>query len=155
MEQFGVGEKQGGIPAKQHQTGNQARVGIALGIVKALDPLRLPQHGGIRTPAIPQKFNDCDQDGQTNTFDCAKHRHADSADDRQPELPALYAIDASQVSDFDQANGRCDDHRSQGAVGQVAQQVGSQHQQQRNGQRADHTGHLGFRAGGFGHGRAR
>ena len=152
IEQFGVGEKQRRIPAKQHQAGDKARVGITLDVVVALDPLGLPQHRGIRPPAIPQKFDDGDHDGQPDALDRTEHGHADGADDRQPELPALDAINAPQVGDFNQADGRRDHDRCQCAAGQTLQQVRRHHQQQGNGQRADNPGQLGFGACGFGHG---
>ena len=77
------------------------------------------------------------------------------ADDRQPELPALDAIDSSQVGDLDQADGRGDHDCSQCAGGQMPEQVRRHHQQQGNSERADDSGQLGSGARGLGHGGAR
>jgi hypothetical protein len=84
--------------------------------------------------------------------DRAKYGHADCTDDREPELPALDAIDSSQVGDLDQADGRCDHDRSECAGGQILQQVRGHHQQQGNRKRTNDSGQLGFGARGLGHG---
>ncbi|MNT19945.1 hypothetical protein D3C72_1552330 [compost metagenome] len=114
-EQFGVGEKQGGIPAKQDQAGDQACVGVAFDVVVALDPIGAAQYRGVRAPAVPEEFNDGNHDGQADALDGAEHGHADGTDNRQPAFPALDAIDPAQVGDFDQANGRGDHDCRQGA----------------------------------------
>src|SRR5262249_36027668 len=81
---------------EQHQAGNQARVGITGDVVIALDAVGAAQNGGMRPPAVPQEFDDGHHDGEPDARDRAQHRHADEADDRQPELPALDAPDAAR-----------------------------------------------------------
>ncbi len=93
-------------------------------------------------------------DRQADARNRAQHGHADEADDRQPEFPALDAIDATQVGDLDQADGRSDHDRSQCAGGQILQQVRRHHQQQGDRERADDAGQLGSGARGLGHGGA-
>src|SRR5215471_17495016 len=81
FEQPGVGEEQGRVPAKEDQSGYLARVGIACDIVVALDAFSAAQHCKVRTPAIPQKLDDGDDDRQAYTRNCTKHRDAHQADD--------------------------------------------------------------------------
>ncbi|MNL41536.1 hypothetical protein D3C87_1639480 [compost metagenome] len=95
MEQFGVGKKQRSIPAKQNQARDKTRIGITLDVMVALHTRGTPQDRRVRPPAIPEEFDDRNQDGQADTLDRAKHGHPDGADNRQPELPALNAINAS------------------------------------------------------------
>ncbi len=57
-----------------------------------------------------------------------QYRHADEADDGEPELPALNAIDAPQIADFDQSDGRRDDDSGQCRAGQMLQQVWRSHE---------------------------
>ena len=82
MEQLGVGEEQGRIPAKQDQAGDQAGIGIALDVVVALDALGASQNRGVRAPAVPQEFDDGNHDRQADARNRAQHRHADRTDDR-------------------------------------------------------------------------
>ncbi|MCY1455704.1 hypothetical protein D9M71_728570 [compost metagenome] len=81
-EQFGVGEEQGRIPAKQDQAGGQVCVGVAFDVVVALDPVGAAQYGGVRAPGVPEELDDRDHDGQADAFDRAEHGHADRADNR-------------------------------------------------------------------------
>ena len=94
-------------------------------------------------------------DGKPDAGDHAEHGHADEAGDRQPEFPSLDAVDAPEVGDLEQADGRGDHHRGQRAGGQVLQQVRRRQKQHRDGERADDAGQLGAGAGGFGDRRAR
>src|SRR5512139_453550 len=155
VEQFGVGEEQRRIPAEQDQAGDQARAGIALDVVVALDALRTSEDGRVRAPAVPQEFDHGDHDRQADAGNRAEHRHADGADDGQPELPALDAQDPAQVGDLDQADGGSDHDGGQRAGGQVLQQVGRHHQQQGHAQRADDAGQLAAGARCFCDGGAR
>ena len=96
LEQLGVGEEQRCIPAKQHQTGDLPRVGIAFDVVVARDAVGAAQHRGMRPPAVPQEFDDRDDDRQADAGDGAENGNADEADDRQPEFPTLDAKDADR-----------------------------------------------------------
>jgi hypothetical protein len=82
MEQLGVGEKQGRIPAKQDQPRDESRVRIARDVMVALDALGASQNRGVWAPAIPQEFDDGNRDGEADALDRAQHRHADCTDDR-------------------------------------------------------------------------
>jgi hypothetical protein len=62
MEQLGISEKQGRIPAKQDQAGNLLGIRIARDVVVALDALDASQNRGVRPPAIPQEFDDGNDD---------------------------------------------------------------------------------------------
>ena len=64
-------------------------------------------------------------------------------------------MDALQVLELEEADGRGNHHGGQRAAGQVGQQVRRHHQQQGDGERADDAGDLGLRAGGLGDRRAR
>ena len=151
VEQLSVGEKQRRIPAKQDQAGNAARVGIARDVMITLDAVGASQDRAVRTPGIPQEFDDGNHNGQSDTWNRTQRSDPDCADDRQPEFPALDAIDSPQVGDLDQADGRCDHDRSQCAGRQILQQIRRNHQEQGYSQRADDSGHLGSGAGGLGH----
>ncbi|MNF93354.1 hypothetical protein D3C84_760260 [compost metagenome] len=112
---FGVGEKQWGVPAEQDQAGDSVGVGVAFDVVVALYAIGAAQYGRVWAPGVPEEFDDRNHDGQADAFDGAEHGHADGADDRQPAFPALDAIDPAQVGDLDQADGRGDHDRRQGA----------------------------------------
>ena len=79
LEQFGVGEEQRRVPAKQDQAGDPAGIGIARDVVVALDAVGAPEHRGVRTPAVPQEFDDGDHDGQADARNRAQHRDAGEA----------------------------------------------------------------------------
>ena len=77
------------------------------------------EHGILWSPAIPQELNYCDGDGDADTGNHAKCSNADKTHNRQPKFPLLNAKDATQVSEFEQPNGRCDYNRGQRAAGQI------------------------------------
>ena len=154
MEQFGVGEEQRRIPAKQDQAGDQAGIGITLDVVIALQALGATQDRGVRPPAVPQELDHGNHDRQPDAGNRAQHRDADRTDDRQPELPALDAKDSREVGDLDEANGRGDHDCSQCTGGQMSQEVRRHQQQQGHAERADDAGQLGSGTCGFSHGRA-
>src|SRR6185295_20275761 len=118
VKQLGVGEEERRIPAEQHQAGYEPRTRIAFDVVVAADAVDSAQHRVVRSPAVPQKFDDRDDDRQADAWNRSERSNANEADDRQPELPALDAETA----------------------GQVFQEIGSQQQQQGNGQGANHAG---------------
>ena len=91
--------------------------------------------------------HDCQADARNR----AQHGHADEAADGQPEFPPLDAIDATQVGDLDQADGRGDHDGCQRAAGQMLEQVRRRHQQQGDRERADDACQLGSGARGLGH----
>ena len=109
----------------------------------------------MRTPAVPQEFDDGDEDRETNAGDHPEYRDTNEANDRQPELPALDAIDPPEVGDLDQADGGGDDDGSERRIRQVLQQVRRDHEQQGDCDRTDDVRQLGAGAGGLGHRRAR
>ena len=82
------------------------------------------------------------QDRQADAGNRAEHRHADGTGDREPEFPALNAIDPAQVGELEKPDGRCDHDRCQRAGGQVLQQIRRHHQQQGDGERPDDAGQL-------------
>jgi hypothetical protein len=59
----------------------------------------------VGTPAIPEEFDDGDDDSQRDARDCAQNRHAPKTKHRQPKFPSLYAKDADEIVDFDEPNG--------------------------------------------------
>ena len=83
-------------------------------------------------------------DRQADSGDGTEHGHADEADDRQPEFPALNAIDPAEVGHFDQADRRGDDDGGQRGSRQVLQEIGRSDQQRGNAERADDAGQPGF-----------
>src|SRR4029078_1227431 len=62
LKQFRIGEKQGRIPTKEHKTGDETRLRLAANVMIALDALCSAKDGGMRSPGIPEKFNDCEDD---------------------------------------------------------------------------------------------
>jgi len=64
------------------------------------------------TPTVPKEFNDGDYDRYGDAWDSTKHGHPYEADNRQPELPTLDAVDADKVGDLDQADCRRDNDSS-------------------------------------------
>src|SRR5262249_56050201 len=115
LEQLGIGEEQGRIPAEQDQAGYEPRMWVARDVVIAADTVHSAQHGEVRPPSVPEKLDHRDDDRQADSGNGAEHRHADEADDGQPEFPALDAKDATQISQLDQTDGRSHTHTSQRA----------------------------------------
>ena len=62
--------------------------------------------------------------------DRAQQRHADGAGNREPEFPALNAINPAQVGELEKPDRRCDHYRGQRAGGQVPKQDRRYQQQQ-------------------------
>ena len=124
-------------------------------VVIALDVIDAAEHRRVRTPAVPEELDHGNDDRERDARNGAEHGHAREADHRQPELPALDAIDAAQVGDFEQADRRRDDDGGQRGVRQMLEQRGREQQQQRDGERADHARQLGLRARRLGDRRAR
>jgi hypothetical protein len=73
--------------------------------VIALDTFDAAEHGRMRAPTVPEELNDGNYNRESNAGNGAEHGHAREANNRKPELPALDAIDSSQVGHFDQADG--------------------------------------------------
>src|SRR5215813_13890903 len=149
LEEFSVGEEQRRIPPKQDQPRDSARIRISLDVVIAFDAVGAPQHGGVWTPAVPEKLGDGDGDGEAYSWNHAEHRYADKAGDREPELPPLNAIDSFEVGDLNQADRRGDDHGGQCGGGQMLKEIWCRQQEQGDSKRADDTGKLGTGTGGF------
>ena len=112
LEQLGVGKEQRRIPAKEDQPGYLARVGIARDVMVALDAFGAAQHRRMRTPTVPEEFDDGDHDRQPDARDSTENGHPHETDNGQPELPTLDAIDADKVGDLDQADSRGDNDSS-------------------------------------------
>jgi hypothetical protein len=103
-----------------------------------------PEHGGVRPPAVPQELDHRDDDRDPDAGNRAEERDAGEADDRQPELPSLDAVEPPQVANFEETDGgRNDDGRERG-IGQVLQQVGRCDQQHGDRECADDAGELVF-----------
>ena len=121
----------------------------------ALDAVGAAQHGGVGAPTVPQELRDGEGDRQTNPGDRPEHGDADEAEDRQPELPALDAVDPFEIGDLEQADCRCNDDRSQRGAGQMPEEVRRQDKKKSDGERTDDAGQLGARAGCLRNGSAR
>ena len=68
---------------------------MARDVVVALDAVDTSEDRRVRTPAIPQEFDDGNHDGEADARNRAQNRHAGEAADGQPEFPPLDAIDAA------------------------------------------------------------
>ena len=64
-------------------------------VLAAHPPGDAPQDGGVRPPATPEEFDYRQQDRQANAGNGAEHNHPYAAADREPELPALNAVNKS------------------------------------------------------------
>src|SRR5262245_27234219 len=113
VEELGVGEKERSIPTKQYQAGNATRGGITLDVVVAPNTIDSAEHCEMWAPAIPQELDDRNNYGDPNAGDHTEHRNADKTDNRQPEFQLLNAEDATQVCEFEQADGRGDHDRGE------------------------------------------
>ena len=142
LEQLGIGEEQRRVPAEQHQAGDQPRLGIARDVVVALDAVDAAQHGGMRPPAVPQEFDDRDDDRQADAGNRAEHGDADEADDRQPELPALDAEDAARSSNSNRPMADAITTAASALMGRSCSRSGASDKQQGDGHGADHAGQL-------------
>src|SRR5262249_21369466 len=142
VEELGVGEKERSIPTKQYQAGNATRSGITLDVVVAPNTIDSAEHCEMWAPAIPQELDDRNNYADPNAGDHTEHRNADKPDNRQPEFPLLNAEDATQVCEFEQADGRGDHDRGERAAGQILQQARCEHQKERDRKRAHNSGEL-------------
>ncbi|MNQ28190.1 hypothetical protein D3C85_414610 [compost metagenome] len=79
LEQFGVGEEQGRVPAEQHQAVDQCGMRVALQVVVAAQVRYTAQHGEVRAPAVPQEFDDGDDHGQADAGYGPKRGHGGKA----------------------------------------------------------------------------
>ena len=68
----------------------------------------------MRTPAIPQEFDNSDYDRQAYAGDSTKDGDTHKANYRKSELPTLDAKNSNQIRDLDQADSRSNYDRSQG-----------------------------------------
>ena len=103
----------------------------------------------MRPPAVPEEFDDRDDYRDADAGNHTEHSNAYKTDNRKPEFPLLNAEDATQVCEFEQANGRGVHDRSERAAGQILQQVGCAHQKKRDRNRAHNSGELRLRPGRF------
>ena len=150
MKELGVSEEERCVPAKQHKAGNATRNGIALDVVVTANSINSAEHCEVWPPAIPQELDYRDGDCDANAMNHAEHGNSDKTDNRQPEFPLLNAEDATQVCEFEQADGGGNHDRSERATRQILQQIGSEHQKERDCNRAHNCGELRLRAGRFG-----
>ena len=79
----------------------------------------------MRTPAIPEELDHGDHDRERDAGDGAKQSDTRETDHRQPELPALDAIDATQIRDFEQADGRGDNDGRKAVFGRYWSRSGA------------------------------
>ena len=79
----------------------------------------------MRPPAVPEELDHREHDREADARDRAEYGHAGKAADGQPELPALDAVDAAQVGDLDQPDGRGDHDRGQRRVGRSCSRSGA------------------------------
>ena len=86
--------------------------------------------------------DDCDADAGNH----AEDGDTDEAGDGQPELPLLDAEDAAQVCELEQADGSGNHDRRQCTARKILEQIGCEHQEQRDGDGADHAGELRLRS---------
>src|SRR5690349_20905586 len=105
MEEFRVREEERCIPTKKHEAGNAARLRIALDVVVTANPINSAEHGVVRPPAVPQKFNDRRDNRNADSGNHSECGNPDEAEERQPEFPLLNAENTTQVGEFEQPNG--------------------------------------------------
>ena len=96
-----LAKKSGASQRNRTRPGIRRACGIARDVVVALDLIDPAEHRRVRTPAVPEELDHGDHDRQRDARNGAEHRHSGEADDRQPELPALDAVDAAQVGDLE------------------------------------------------------
>src|SRR5262245_21418149 len=101
MEELGISEEERGVPTKQHQAGNAARISITLDVVVAPNTIDPSEHCVMWPPAVPQELDDRDADRDADARDNAEYGNADKTDNRQPELPLLDAEDSTQICKFE------------------------------------------------------
>ena len=97
MEEFRVRKEERRVPAEQHEPRNDASVRMARDVMIARHRVDAAEHCRVRPPAVPQKLDHGDHDRERDAGDGAKDGDTREAGDRQPEFPALDAIDPSKV----------------------------------------------------------
>ncbi|MCY1521412.1 hypothetical protein D9M68_562240 [compost metagenome] len=116
----------------------------------AADTVHPAQYREMGAPAVPEKLDHRSHHGDADTGHRAERGHPRQAADGQPELPGLNTVDAPQILELEQPDGRGDHHGGQRAAGQMAQQLGGEDQQQGHAARADDATELGPCAGSLG-----
>src|SRR5215475_10640214 len=149
VEELGVRKEQGCSPTKQYQARNATRRRIARDIVIAPNTIDPAKHRVVWPPPVPQELEESDHYRDANTWDYSEHGNAYKANHRQPEFPLLNPKNATQICEFEQADGCGKHNRGKRAARQILQQVGCEHQKERDCNRADHSGELRLRPGRF------
>ena len=132
-----------------------ARFRIARDVVIAPNAVNSAEHCVMRPPAVPQEFDDRDADRQADARNHAKHGHADEQTIDSQNSHCWMRKMRRRSCELEQTDGRGDHDRSERAGGQILQQVGCEHQKERDRDCAHDSGQLRLRAGGFGDGCAR
>ena len=136
--------------------GTSRACGITRNIVIAANTLDPAQHRRVRAPAVPQELDHGDRQRQVRCRGSRRTRPRRRNTPWTARIPSAGCARSGRRSrEFEQPDRRGDHHRRQRAVRQVAQEIGSCHQEQGHRQRADDAGELGPGAGRFGDRRAR
>src|SRR5688500_12007853 len=104
VKHLSAGTDERRIPEEQHEARSETRYGRALDVVVAPDTVDAAEDGMMRTPAVPEEFDDCEENRQADARDHSEHRHADEADDGQPEFPRLDPQDATQIGELEETD---------------------------------------------------
>ena len=103
----------------------------------------------MRTPTVPQEFDDRQHHRDSNAWNGPEHGHSDGAQDRQPEFPVLNAIDARKILELEEADGCRDDHCRKGRVRKILEGHGRGDDDHPHDDGPDDARKLGLGAGGF------
>src|SRR5262249_16741884 len=104
LKELGIREEERRIPTEQDETWDQPGIRIPRDVVIGADPINTAEDSRMRPPAVPEKFDHGDENGEADSGDRTQHGHTCKTGHRKPELPALYAIDTAEVSEFEQAD---------------------------------------------------
>ena len=154
-EVVGIGEEERRVEAVQHESRDVAGVGIALGVVVALEVVDPAEHRIVRAPGPADEVQQRESDRDPDAPEHAENGDAGERHHRQRELRASPVAQAPRAHDVDQAQDRDDHDGRERRLRQVVHETGSKHQEQRQDAGADEPGDLAASADVLGDGGAR
>ena len=101
MEQLRIREEEWCIPTEQYEAWYQACVRVPGDVMIALDAIDSAEHSRMWSPTVPKELSYGNYDRESNTGNGAERGHTREASHREPELPALDAINAAQIRHFE------------------------------------------------------
>ena len=125
-EVVGVGEEERRVEAVQHESRDAAGVGIALGVVVALEVVDPAEHRVVRAPGPADEVQQRERDRDPDAPEHAEHGDAGERHHRQRELRASPVAQAPRGRDVDEAEHRDDHDRRERRLRQVVHEAGAE-----------------------------